>query len=75
MEIKIGIVTLNREITIETDRSAEDVERELAEVLAHEHGVFSITDEKGNRFVIPADKIGYLEFSALQPQPIGFGRR
>ena len=53
MEIKIGVRSVHRELVVETDLSAEQVEEEISKALAAERGVFTITDTKGRRVVVP----------------------
>jgi hypothetical protein len=72
VEVKIGIQSVPRELVVETDATADEVERDLAAALAGE-GVFSISTQKGGRLVVPADKIAYVEFSTDQARRVGFG--
>lgn len=72
MEVKIGIQSAPRELVVETETSAGDVERALTAALA-DGGVFALPDEKGGKFLIPADKIAYVEVGTSEPRRIGFG--
>jgi hypothetical protein len=71
MEVKIGIQHAPRELVVETDASAEDIERELTEALASD-GVLALTDTKGRRVVVPAGQVAYVEFGAHRPGTVGF---
>jgi hypothetical protein len=73
VEVKIGIQSVPRELVVETDATAEEVERDLAAALAGGEGVFSLSTQKGGRLVVPADKIAYVEFSTDQARRVGFG--
>ena len=74
MEVKIGIQSVPRELIVETDTSAEEVERALVSALADgEHAVFSLAVSKGGKILIPADKIAYVEFGAAEARRMGFG--
>jgi Protein of unknown function (DUF3107) len=75
VEVKIGIQSVQRELIIETDASAEAVERDLTAALADEggHAVFALTTQKGGRVLIPAGKIAFVEFSTDQARRVGFG--
>ena len=53
MEIKIGIQNIAREVSIETDRTGEQVEADLREAMTS-HGLFSLTDTKGRKVIVPA---------------------
>ena len=74
MEVKIGIHSVPRELVVETDTPAEEIERELARAL--ESGgtsVFGLSVAKGGKILVPADKIAYLEYGAPEARRVGFG--
>ena len=75
MEVKIGIQSIPRELVVDTDATAAEVERELAAALATENGkgLFTLTTQKGGRVLVPADKIAFVEFSTDQARRVGFG--
>lgn len=73
MEIKIGVRSVHRELIVETDLSADQIEEELRKALATEKGVFSITDTKGRRIVVPVSALGFVELGEDERQPVGFG--
>ena len=72
MEVKIGIQSIARELVLETRLSAQEIEESLAAALA-EGKLFSLPDDKGGKVLVPADKIGYVEFTGLDERRIGFG--
>jgi hypothetical protein len=75
VEVKIGIQSAPRELVVEVDTPAEEVERELAKALAATDGtaVFALTTQKGGRVLVPADKIAFVEFGVDQSRRMGFG--
>ena len=74
MEVKIGIQSVPRELVVETDTPADEIEQQLARVLADgEHSVFALSVSKGGKILVPADKIAYVEFSAPEARRVGFG--
>jgi hypothetical protein len=75
VEVKIGIQSIPRELVVETDVPAKDVESALAEALSASdgHALFALTTQKGGRVLIPADKIAFLEFGSDQSRRVGFG--
>ena len=74
MEVKIGIQSIPRELVVETDATAEEVERDLAAALAVDgKAVLALTTQKGGRILVPADKIAFIEFSTDQARRVGFG--
>ena len=74
MEVKIGIQSVPRELVVETDVPAEDIERQLASVLADAaHSVFALPVAKGGKILVPGDKIAYVEFGGPEARRVGFG--
>ena len=74
MEVKIGIQSVPRELVVETDTPAGEIERSLSAALEHgDHAVFALSVTKGGRVLIPADKIAYVEFGAPEARRVGFG--
>ncbi|MFF5206851.1 DUF3107 domain-containing protein [Streptosporangium sp. NPDC000396] len=73
MEIKIGVRSVHRELVVETDLSAEQVEEELSKALAMDRGVFSLTDVKGRRILVPLTSLGFIEIGEEEARPVGFG--
>ena len=72
MEIKIGIVNVAREVSIESTLTGEDVSQRVADALAS-NGVLDRSDDKGRRVVVPAQNIGYVDLGPEHSRPVGFG--
>ncbi|PKQ24568.1 MAG: DUF3107 domain-containing protein [Actinobacteria bacterium HGW-Actinobacteria-5] len=72
MEIKIGIQHVARELTVETEATGAEVETDLRKALA-DGTMLAITDEKGRRVLVPADKIAYIDLGQEKTRPVGFG--
>lgn len=72
MEVKIGIQSVPRELVVETESAFEEVERSLTTAIT-DGGVFVLTDDKGGKIMVPADKIAYVEIGGAEPRRIGFG--
>ena len=74
MEVKIGIQSVPRELVVETDTPAAEIEAGLSAALANgEHSLFALSVTKGGRVLVPADKIAYVEFGAPEARRVGFG--
>jgi hypothetical protein len=73
VEVKIGIQSIPRELVLETNVSPEKIESALSEALAS-GGLFVIPDDKDGKVIVPADKIGYVEFSGVEQRRVGFGQ-
>jgi hypothetical protein len=71
VEVKIGIQSAPRELIVETESEAEDVEAALKAAIA-DNGVLVLAAVKGGKVLVPADKIAYLEFSGTEPRRVGF---
>ena len=72
MEVKIGIQSIPRELVVETESSLEEIERSLAAALA-DGGLFVVPNGKDGKVMVPADKIGYVEFAGVEQRRVGFG--
>jgi hypothetical protein len=72
VEIKIGIQHVARELTVETESTAADIEASLRKALADD-GVVALTDEKGRKVLVPASKIAYIDLGQDKVRPVGFG--
>lgn len=72
MEIKIGIRHIAREITVDTDESAEKVRAKVTEAL-NSGALLELTDQKGALTLISGSQIGYVELGAEEKRRIGFG--
>ncbi len=74
MEVKIGIQSVPRELVVETDTPADEIERQLSRALEDGgHSVFALSVTKGGRVLVPADKIAYVEFGGPEARRVGFG--
>lgn len=73
MEIKLGIVQVAREITLETQESADEISSRLASAV-ESNGIFELEDDKGRKILMPAGRVGYVELGSPNARPVGFGR-
>ena len=72
MEVKIGIAESPRELVVSSDQTPEEVEALVREALKSDDGLVSLTDDKGNRYVVPAARISYLEIAPADVRKVGF---
>ena len=70
MEVKIGVQNVARDLVIETEESAESIEKQVAEALGSE-GILSLTDNKGRKVLVPTAKLAYVEIGIHTGQ-VGF---
>ena len=72
MEVKVGVRNVAREISVETNASAAEVEAALSGALGA-NGVFTLTDDKGRKVLIPAAQVAYVDLGTETPRTVGFG--
>lgn len=71
MEVKIGVQNAARELTVETDESSDAIEKLVTEAIAS-GSVLILTDSKGQRTVVPADKLAYVHIGRSVAGQVGF---
>jgi hypothetical protein len=72
MDIRIGIRDSGREISFESAQTASEVESAVAAVLEGGAKVLKLTDNKGRRFIVPTEALGYVEIGAEEARRVGF---
>ncbi len=72
MEIKIGITDVPREVTLETDNAPEDIVAKVR-VALDTGTLLDLTDSKGRRVIVPADRIAYVDLGSPTTRAVGFG--
>lgn len=72
MEIKIGIQHTARELSLESNLPAADVEAAITAALK-DGGVLTLVDEKDRKILVPAEKIAYIELGEPTGRRVGFG--
>ena len=70
MEIKIGVRNVSREITLESNASADEVVAKVSSALAGD--TLELEDDKGRRIVVPSAAIGYVEIGTEEKRRVGF---
>ena len=73
MEVRIGVKHALRELSIDSTQSAEEIEKAIADALSSDASTLTLTDEKGRRVVIAADKLLYVEIAESEGRRVGFG--
>lgn len=72
MDIRIGITNSSREISFETNQSASEIEKIVADALDSSARFFKLTDEKGSVYIVPLDAFGYIEIGSETSRRVGF---
>jgi hypothetical protein len=72
VEVKIGVQNVAREISFETDESADEVARAVAAAI--ENGTaLTLHGEKGRQLLVPAGVLGYVSIGESEKRGVGFG--
>ena len=72
MDIRIGIRDSGREISFESAQTASEVEAAVAAVLGGGAKVLKLSDNKGRRFIVPTEALGYVEIGEEETRRVGF---
>jgi hypothetical protein len=72
VEVKIGVQHANRELVIETNLSSDEIEKTVSDALGTGTGLLSLTDNKGRRVIVPADRLAYVELGTPTSGQVGF---
>jgi hypothetical protein len=73
VEVKIGVQHANRELVLESEQTPEEVQELVAQALTGKSNLLQLTDEKGRRVLIPADRLAYVEIGEVSTRKVGFG--
>jgi hypothetical protein len=73
VEIKIGVQHAARELSLESELSAEEVEKAVGAALTGKAGLLVLADDKGRKLIIPADRLAYIEIGEPTARRVGFG--
>lgn len=72
MDIRIGIKQSARELSFDTSETAAAIEKKVAESIDSGSKLITLTDSKGNVFLVPTKSLAYLEIGAEEARRVGF---
>ena len=72
MEILIGIRGNKNLLGLDVDMSENELMAKVNEALASDHGVLDLTDTKGQRTLVPAHALGYVQIASKTERRVGF---
>lgn len=72
MEVKIGVRDVAREVVLESDLSAEEVQAAV-DAAVSSGGLLKLTDDRGRTVLVPGPQVGYVELGAPERGRVGFG--
>ncbi|GAA0620928.1 DUF3107 domain-containing protein [Kribbella sandramycini] len=73
MEVKIGVQHANRELVLESEQSPDEVQALVADAFSGKSNLLQLTDDKGRRVLVPADRLAYVEIGEVSIRKVGFG--
>ena len=72
MEILIGIRGNKNLLGFDVDMTESELTAKVNEALASAHGVLDLTDTKGQRTLVPAHALGYVQIADKTERRVGF---
>lgn len=73
VEVRIGVQHAPREIGLDSADSADNIQKAIEKAVKDGSGTLVLTDEKGRRVIVPADKLAYVEIADADSRRVGFG--
>lgn len=74
MDVRIGVIDTPKELKLEMEGTAEEVEQALQEQLSSNGTFIWLTDIRGLRVGVPVDKLAYVEIESEEAgKQVGFG--
>ncbi len=74
MDVRIGVLHSPKELALELDGKPDDVTKAFDEALKKDDGVLWLTDKKGRRVGVPAERVAYVEIETESgAKRVGFG--
>ena len=75
MEVKIGVVYTSKELLVELAGDAEEIAATFDAAIKAGDPVVWLTDNKGRKVGVPADKVAYVDISRDdETKRVGFSR-
>ncbi len=72
MEIRIGIANTGRELSFDTNESAEVVKKSISSALEAAATHITLVDVKGNSYIVPTAGLAYIEIGTEESRRVGF---
>lgn len=72
MEIFIGIRDNTRQLALDVDISESELVSKVNEALVSANGLLDLTDSKGQRLLVPARALGYVQIASKTERRVGF---
>lgn len=72
MEVRIGVQQTARELAFESKETQDKVSKAVAEAI-DAGTTLVLSDDKGRQYIVPADRVAYVELGESAPRRVGFG--
>lgn len=72
VEVRIGIKHSQRELSFETDSTAEEVRGLIDNAIANDNVLLALSDTKGRQYLVDTESIAYIEIGAETRGRVGF---
>jgi Protein of unknown function (DUF3107) len=72
VEVKIGVADSPRELVVASGQSPDEVEALVSEAMAGKGDLLTLVDEKGRRYLVPSERITYVEIAPAAAGRVGF---
>ena len=73
MEVRIGVKGAPRELSLDSNQNADDIQKLVNAALKDGAATVTFTDDKGRRIVVATDKLAYVEIAEAEGRRVGFG--
>ncbi len=74
MDVRIGVIHSTKELTVEVDGDAGELEASVNDALREDRSVLWLTDVSGRRVGVPAERVAYVEIELNgATKRVGFG--
>jgi hypothetical protein len=73
VEVKIGVAESPRELVVSSGQTPEEVQTLVDAALAGTSSTLALEDDKGRRYVVPGNRIAYVEIAPAEVRRVGFG--
>lgn len=73
MEVRIGVKGAPRELVLDSNLSVDEIQAAIDAALKDGSPTVTLTDEKGRRIIVAADKLAYVEVAESEGRRVGFG--
>jgi hypothetical protein len=72
VDIKVGVKQVSREIVVEPNQTAAEIEEAVTTALAND-SVLVLVDAHGRKVLVPSASIGYVDIGEETARRVGFG--